>query len=107
MELKAVIYGTVADRNKASLDALVVDLASAVRNELTLASTAGDGYSRTFSVPDVLISQPYTISFNASTVYVRTTDGKHAVALPIVNVTGQVKKGANTIRNVNGTIILN
>lgn len=102
-----VIYGTVADRNRASIDTVVVELASSVRTEMTLASTAGDGYSRNFDIPNTLINNPYTISLNESYVYVRTNDGKHAVALPIVNVTGQIQKGPNTVRNINGSVFLN
>jgi len=102
-----VIYGTVADRNKMSIDTVVAELAASVRNEMNLASTAGNGYSREFDVPQLIISQPYAISFNDSYVYVRTNDGKHAIALPIVNVTGQIRKGSNIVKNINGTVVLN
>ena len=102
-----VIYGNISDKNKANLDTLIVDLASSVKNEISIASTAGDGYTRSFNIPGLLIGNEYSISINASSIYVRTNDGKHAVALPVANVTGQIMKGDNVIKNVNGTVFLN
>ncbi len=107
MGLLFVIYGTISDRNQAILDTLVVDLASSVRNELSIASTAGDGYSRSFDIPETLVGNEYSISIDAGSIYVRTDDGRHAVAFSVVNATGQITKGANNIRNVNGAVFLN
>ena len=93
---------TIEKRNYA-----LTELALTVQNEIALASEASDGYSRTFEIPSNILGSNYDINISSGLVYARTTDGKHALALPVQNVTGDINKTLNTIKKINGTIYLN
>jgi hypothetical protein len=96
-----------ADKIRENRDILLNDVAMSIQDEVNLAYSASDGYARNFNV----IGDAYGSSFNASirdnSVFVRTDDGKHAVAQPIMNVSGDIKIGQNVIEKINGTVYLN
>ncbi len=85
----------------------VTELALTVQNEINLASEASNGYRRQFTIPQKILGSDYDINITSGSVYVRTRDGKHALAIPVQNVTGDMNKTINNIRKVNGTIYLN
>ncbi len=78
-----------------------------VQDEVNLALDASDGYYREFEVPDKIGSVDFDINIIDEMVYLNTTDGSIAMALPIVNVTGNVQNGTNVIQKVDGEILLN
>ncbi len=86
---------------------VMMNIARAVQEEILLALSASDGYERTFFLPERAINLEYNISFVANSVYLQTLDGKHALALPVANITGDINVGSNTIRKVNGSVYLN
>ena len=49
----------------------------------------------------------YNITLEANFVLVQTQDLKISTGLPIKNITGQIQKGDNVIRKINGEIFLN
>lgn len=83
------------------------ELALNVQNEIAIAATASDGYQRNFEVPQELFGVDYTISLVSNSVYIITSDEKHAMSLSVQNVSGQIWKGDNFIRKVNGEVYLN
>jgi len=84
----------------------VQELAISLQNELDIAAGATDGYSRSFQLPIKVIGQNYNISIQSGLVYIQTADDIF-LALSAQNVTGQPTQGTNTIRKVNGEILLN
>ncbi len=77
-----------------------------LQSEIAIANDAGDGYNRNFNLPEKMLGGiDYNLSIIANSVYINTT--KDALALPCLNVTGQPIFGNNSIRNVNGSVILN
>ena len=87
---------------------LVKEVALAVQDEINLALASDDGYFRTFAIPEKINNnKEYSISLTAGVVYLQTDSKKHAIALPVANVTGQIVKGENTIKKENGKIYLN
>ena len=98
---------SVSDKARVQRDLAVADLALKVQDEISIASSASNGYVRTFILPDRVVSRDYDIIVSENLVYIRTVDGKHAVSFQVANVTGSVNKGANVIAKVNGTIVLN
>jgi hypothetical protein len=86
---------------------MVNELAIEVQDEINLALEASDGYSRDFSVPGKIANKDYNITLLEGSVYLYTTDGKHAVSLPIPQVKGDIKKGSNNIRKESGEILVN
>jgi hypothetical protein len=101
------IHGNMSDKIKEQQTKLVINVASTVQDEINLAFESIDGYYREFAIPDYIASKSYDIDITEGVVYVRTTDNKHAVALPVQNITGQVQKGDNIIRKENGIVKLN
>lgn len=83
------------------------EVALEVQDEINLALEARDGYKREFEIPDKIANQDYDITLIEEMVYINTTDGKNALALPIPGVTGNVQKGLNTVRKDNGEIFIN
>ena len=104
-----IIYSNIASKDSIKRDIAINQEASVMADEANLAAEAGDGYIRSFTFPDTLIGNNYNLTIvNGRSAYAVTTDGRHAVSVPTVNVTGQPIVGAtNTIRNVNGSVILN
>ncbi len=85
----------------------VNELASEIQYEINLALETSDGYYREFSIPEKVANRDYNIRVAEGLVYLNTTDGKYAVALPIPEVNGTLQNGTNTIRKQNGEILLN
>lgn len=78
-----------------------------VQEEINLASTSVDGYYREFTLPQTILNLEYEINIIENIVYANTTNQKHAMALPIKNVTGTINPGTNIIEKENGTVYLN
>ena len=83
------------------------EIALTVQNEINLASESSDGYVREFIIPKTAGSQEYQITLDLGIVYIKTTDNKHALTLPVQEVTGNINKTQNTIQKINGQILLN
>ncbi len=82
-------------------------VAYTVQREVAFASTTSDGYERTVILPSQLVNLDYTLDVIEGSLYVHTTNGKHALAVPLLNVTGSFTPGTNTIRRINGTVFVN
>lgn len=88
-------------------DFTVKETALTVKDEIVLAVSAGDGYSRSFRLPADIQGLAYNASILDDFVFVQTLDGRHAVAYPIENVSGQLVVGENVIANRAGRVVLN
>jgi len=88
-------------------DLFVKEIAFTVQDEINLAFKSIDGYQREFVLPASLNGLDYDIQLVENMVYVKTEDDKHAVALPIKNVTGNIFKGNNLIRKFEGEVRIN
>ncbi len=87
--------------------AAINGLASSVGEELRIAEQASDGYHRTFKVPEKLLNQDYEIMILDGNLFLRTSDGKESLSFYVSNVTGEIRKGQNSIVKENETIYLN
>jgi hypothetical protein len=101
------IQGKVYDSQNEAVTVAVNEIAITVRDEINLAHSSADGYSRQFFLPLNLNGFDYEANILENSIYVRTEDGKHAVALPISVVVGDVLIGTNSINKINGTVYLN
>jgi len=86
---------------------LVKEVALIVQDEINLALESTDGYKRTFKIPEKIRHLEYEINITSGVVFIRTTNEKHALALPVANVTGDINITDNTIQKINGAIYLN
>ena len=96
-----------AEKTRENKNLAIKEIALTIQNEIDLASKSSDGYHREFSLPRSILGSNYEISVIEGLVYVRTTDGKYAIALPVSVVEGEIQKGNNLIRKIEGVVYLN
>lgn len=84
---------------------LVKDIALKIDKEIDITSYVEDGYNRKFDIPEMINNGDYNISIvnNTLTVWTNTTQ----YVTRILNITGYVERGSNTITKTNGIIYLN
>ena len=104
-----IIQGNISDRTRERQNLLIKELALSVQDEIRLANGAGEGYIREFNVPEKVGNLNYEISIPEGVVYIKTTDDKIAIALPIQNVSADssIIKGTNVIKKEDGEVKLN
>ncbi len=104
-----VIQGNMSDKLEERQNLAVKSVAITVQDEINLAFQSSDGYSREFKIPETINGADYKINITEEMIYLRTDDGKYAIALPVKNVTGDVKKqpDINVIKKENGEVKLN
>ena len=101
------IYGKIADTQNEAVSVAVNEIALTVQDEINLAHGSADGYSRQFFLPSNINGLEYEANIIEDSVYVRTTNGRHAVAIPISEVTGDVLIGNNLVYKISGVVYLN
>jgi hypothetical protein len=97
----------ISSNTKQKQNLAVEEIAETVKNEINLASKSSDGYSRKFRIPDDINGENYNVSITGKMIYVRTSENKKAIALPVPSLTGQAVKGENIIKKEGGIIYLN
>ena len=107
MIILLAVQTSIADDIKQKKNIAIKEIALNLQDEVSLASSSTDGYSRTFSLPTDIQTDDYLINITGNLIFIRTTDGKHALALPVLNITGQPKKGDNTLKKLSGSVLLN
>lgn len=85
----------------------IQEIAYTIQDEINLASKSSDGYIREFKVPDKVDEKDYSADIIADMVYVKSSDNKNAIALPVPSISGNIVKGDNIIKKQNGVIYLN
>lgn len=81
------------------------DVALSVKSELTLAISLEDGYQRYFFVPLTVDGLEYNISHPNGELLFASEGAEYAVTVPPFE--GDVEKGNNVIRKIDGVIELN
>lgn len=83
------------------------EIALTVQNEINLALESSDGYLRQFEIPATSRGQEYDIIIDLGIIYIKTTNNKHALTLPIPEIIGNINKTQNKIEKIDGEIHLN
>lgn len=102
-----IIQGKMQEKTDEKKTIIIKDIVKTVQEEIDLAVKSTDGYERQFNLPQKIINDDYEINTFEGIVYANTTDGKHAIAVNIKNITGTISKGTNTITKQDGIIYLN
>ena len=77
------------------------------KNEIDLAKSAIDGYTRSFNLPSQIKGNSYTIEIiDNRELVVKYLDKEYVLFLP-ENIVGNINPGANTITKVNGVVNIN
>jgi len=102
-----VFTGFVVVMNDAREDQVYAELKDfgfKMQRELILASEVHEGYSRNIYLPEFIGKIEYTIT-NSNRVLI-ITSGDIDFPFPIPNTNGIMIKGNNTIRNINGVVVI-
>ncbi len=83
----------------------IQDIALIIQKEISMASYVEDGYTREFKIPEKIDNKDYNIYIINNTLSVFTDTLPYTVN--ILNVTGELNKGSNTIKKTNGKVFLN
>lgn len=102
----AIIKGNHSDKNKEKIDTLLRNVALDLRDEINIAASASEGYTRNFTLPNNVLGNDYTVILtNFGDVYL-TAEG-YAVSYSASTINGQPVKGINQIRKEHGEVYLN
>ncbi|MFH1521742.1 MAG: hypothetical protein ABIF18_02170 [archaeon] len=102
-----IVQENMKDKLYQEENILVKEIALTVQNEINLALQSGDGYSREFKLPQKAGGLDYEINIDSGIVYIKTTNNRHALTIPVANVTGDINITTNRIEKINGIIYLN
>lgn len=80
------------------------DIAYSIQNEISLAGQVEEGYRREFEIPEKINGVEYRIENTAKQIIVESDNYDFVVTIP--RVKGNLKKGTNLIRSLNGLICL-
>jgi hypothetical protein len=83
------------------------DIATLARNEIELARSASDGYTRNFQLPVKISGNSYTIRIIDNRELVVNYIDKEYVLFLQENIQGNLNPGANTIRKEAGIVRIN
>ncbi|MEK6895224.1 MAG: hypothetical protein AABX48_01770 [Nanoarchaeota archaeon] len=102
-----VLQSNILDKTKEKINLEMNQVAITVQNEINLATSASNGYKRTFILPSVVGGMNYTLNISGNILQISTTNGNFALGVSVLPVQGNIKKDSNIIRNQNGTVFLN
>lgn len=107
LTLSLIFQQNLQEKNAKKRNQEIFNLAKSVQQEIDLATVSSDGYQRTFTLPNKIINADYNATLTDNFVYIYTLDNRHALSLPVKNLSGQIQKGNNIIRKINGSVFLN
>ena len=106
LTLLAIISSSVIDAKEEGNRKTAVDIAEFVYKEIDTARPLSDGYIRTFSIPQTINGINYTVNITDNReLIVNYLDNEHVKFLP-ANISGNISKGMNEVRKINGIIYL-
>ena len=107
VSLFSLVNSRLADETQGRVEATAADIAGLVVDQVVLAAGLNDGYSSTFTIPEVINGQSYSLDLvDGREVVVVYKDYEHVVFLP-ANVTGNVTFGENAIGKRDGRVHIN
>lgn len=102
----AVIASKVLEAKENERQEIAEDIATLAKNEIDLARSVSDGYSRTFNLPTKVSGNSYTIEIvDNRELVVNYLDKEHVLFLQ-ENIVGNIATGLNEIKKVNGIVYL-
>ena len=105
--LFAVFNSILSDRADTRTNEYFFEFAESIRQEIVLAHEASDGYERNFLLPETINKRYYDMEIQGSWIVMKSDDERFSLSVPVLNVTGNLQKGNNVIKNVNGEVFLN
>ncbi len=103
----AVITSKILEAKENERQKIAEDIASLVRNEIYLAKSVADGYSRTFTIPTKVKGVSFAIEIVDNRELVVKYLDKEYVSFLQADVIGTISYGANTIRKEESIVYIN
>lgn len=103
----AVITSKIIEAKENERQGIAEDIAALARNEIDLAKSVSNGYSRDFKLPAKVEGNIYTIEIIGNRELVVNYIDKEYVSFLPENVEGNINPGANTIRKESGIVYVN
>ena len=103
----AVVTSKVIEAKENERQNIAEGIATLAKNEIDLAKSVSDGYSRTFNLPNRIEGNIYTIEIIDNRELVVNYLDKEYVLFLQENIIGNVNPGVNTITKVNGFVNIN
>lgn len=106
----AIMNDLVSEKSEDVKRELFEDLGTSVQQEILLAAMAESGYTREFRIPPTEIEDrydPYEYTIAGNNTYLIIEQQGTQYTYPIPNIEGEIRKGNNTISNVDGIIYVN
>lgn len=94
------------DTREDETNAEIKDFGFKLQRELILASEVHEGYSRNIFIPEFIGKHEYTITNNDRILIISKDEGDIDFPFPIPETNGTFVKGNNTIRNINGVVVI-
>jgi uncharacterized protein YpmS len=102
----SLISTKVIEAKEIEKERISEDIAALAINEISLASGVVDGYSKTFKIPYKVSGNNFDIQIIGNRELVVVYMGKEYVKFLPPNIRGNVSKGVNTIKKVNGIVYI-
>ena len=85
---------------------VIIKEADMIKNEVYLAATVEEGYTRTFEIRPEADEPDFNLTQQNNTIILKSLHHEYTTDLG-VNIAGTLKKGNNTIRNNGGNVSVN
>ncbi len=107
VSLFSLASGRLSEAKEGNSAQAAQDIALRVVNQIALVSEVSDGFASTFTIPQAVAGQTYTLDLiDGREVVVYYQNYEHVEFLPF-NVSGNVTFGQNTIAKKGGRVYLN
>lgn len=102
-----IVQNNTQERTYQKENTMIKEIAITVQNEINLAASSIDGYSRDFKIPYKAGNLDYEVNVSDGIVFIKSINDRHSMALPVPDIVGQINITQNTIKKTNGVIYLN
>jgi hypothetical protein len=96
------VYGI----NQANRNLEIESILNKASSKIDLAFLEGNGFTTVFVVPSNVFGRDYTIEIHRNNVVIYFSESTYSKGLLTENITGNISKGANTVTNVWGEIVI-
>ena len=101
----ALAMGSMSNLRGEEEYVLLKDVIHTAQGEIITATIVEDGYKRMFTLPLFLEGISYNITMSGG--YIIGQSKNHEYLLKVMDVSGNIQKGVNTIRKQDGAVYLN
>lgn len=89
-----------------TLDLEVENTLSLVKSRLDTAYLEGSGFSTNFTLPQTIMAFNYSVNISSKFLMIEVNNQTYSKILLTNSTTGTPRKGENTVRNVNGQLVI-